>query len=89
MSDVGLRQKALMEYARSLNINPTKIKDDRDEISENRLAVLIYDTIQRRKHKKRQTITIVMVACGLLVLGVGVMIALTRALGNVGFQFSE
>ncbi|MDP8265916.1 MAG: hypothetical protein P9M07_03095 [Candidatus Aceula meridiana] len=86
--DEKQRQKALMEYARSLDINPTKVKDENGDISENRLAVLIYDVIQRRIHKKKQTTTIVIVGIGLLIFGVAVMYALARALGKIGFQFS-
>jgi hypothetical protein len=53
------RLKALIEYARAVKINPQKARNAKGEVSENELAVLLFDAEQSRKTVKLQNIGLV------------------------------
>ena len=67
--DIGQRQKELCEYAQSLNISLGKVKNERGEVDENKLAVLIYETKGSQVKRKKQII--VLIGIGMVVLTVG------------------
>ena len=65
--DKSERQKEIMEYARSLRINTAKCKNEFGEISEEKLAVLLYDA-QRVKDTNKIQHTALIIG-GLILFG--------------------
>jgi len=76
IEDAAGRQKAIIEYARSLKIKILSAKKDNGEYSENILAVLIYDAEKGRKELWLKNIFLVVGAIIVLVVMTIVIFAL-------------
>jgi hypothetical protein len=79
MEDPARRQRALVEYARSLKVNIIKAKKDNGELDENVLAVMIYDALELNKSSKRQNAGLIIGGIFLLVV-LGIIIYLAKRL---------
>ena len=67
--DVEQRQKELCEHARSFHISIGTVKNDKGELNENKLAVLIYEAKENQIKRKKQTIMLITLGGVFLVAG--------------------
>lgn len=63
------RQQALLEYARTLKVDPQKARKEGGDLSEDRLTVLIYDALQSRKMAKFQVTGLLIGGALMLIVG--------------------
>jgi hypothetical protein len=78
--DAHTRKIELSKLARSLNINMGKVKDEKGEIDENRLAILIFEELKDGKQKKQQHLFIIVMAIAFFLLSAAGVYALSRVL---------
>ncbi|MDD3375744.1 MAG: hypothetical protein PHY73_08520 [Candidatus Omnitrophica bacterium] len=71
ITDAEQRQKELCDCARSFNISIGKVKNEKGELNENKLAVLIYEARENQIKRKKQTI--MLITLGLVVLAAGLV----------------
>ena len=67
--DNDKRLKALVKYARALNIDVERARDEEGRLSENRLIILIYDVGREQKYRKDESV-------GILIGGFFLLVAL-------------
>jgi ABC-type phosphate transport system permease subunit len=73
------RQKALIDYARSLQINVIRAKRDDGDLDENTLAVMIYDALESNKCNTRQNTGLIIGTIFVLIV-LGIIIYLAKRL---------
>ncbi len=83
------RQKALVDYAKSLKVNILKTKKTDGSYSENELAVLIYNAEQSRKDSKFQVIALFSVAVFILLAVGGGIVLLKIVTSGQGWDVSR
>jgi ABC-type Na+ efflux pump permease subunit len=76
--DPQKRMEQLLALARSLRINVAKIKNDKGEPDENKLAVLLFEELREGKQKKRQQVMLIVLAVVLFIFGTIAMYALSQ-----------
>ncbi len=82
--DASVRRAELAKLARSLHINTGKVKNEKGELDENRLAILIFEELKGGKQKKQQQLLIVVMAIVFFILSAAGMYALSRILSEMG-----
>ncbi|MFA6379191.1 MAG: hypothetical protein WCX16_05385 [Candidatus Omnitrophota bacterium] len=92
--DPKSRRAQLSDLARSLNINLTKVKNEKDDVDENRLAVLIFEELKNGQKKKQQRLMIVILGIAFFILGTIIMYAasqvvMSTAKPSQGFVMDE
>jgi uncharacterized membrane protein len=74
--DAAVRKAELNKLAKALNIKTAKFKNEKGELDENRLAVLIFEELREGRQKKRQHAMLVILAIVFIAVSlIGVYIA--------------
>jgi len=76
------RKKELLEYARDLSIGLGKTKNEKGDIDENKLAVLIYETTKNKEKARKQAVILIVVGFVFFVGCLLMVYAASRLLGG-------
>jgi len=79
----GTRKAELTNFARSLNINLSKAKNDKGGTDENKLAVLIFEELKTGRQKKQQRLILIALGLLLFILGTLGMYVASRVIMTV------
>ena len=71
IADKAERQKALMEYAKTMHVNVRKAKNMKNELSEDELIVLIYDAQKSQKTALFKNVALVI---GAIIISLAIML---------------
>ncbi|HOW35034.1 MAG TPA: hypothetical protein PL155_01275 [Candidatus Omnitrophota bacterium] len=77
------RHKALVDLARSFNINIAQVKEPNGEIREEELAVLIFEAQEKKKKKQFQNIAVVVVGIFFVIITLIFMGTLSKLLSGL------
>jgi hypothetical protein len=83
IADCKKRQEQLVNYARALNVNPTRARKPNGEWDEDVLTLLIYDAGQVKKTQKFQKVGLIVGAVFLTLMGVALISFLAKLFSQV------